>query len=341
MLHSMKRILIIDTGGTISQVKGSDGSLIPGKADIISIVPRLSALADIEYKLITRVDSTDMTGDIRIQIVEEIQKYHREFDGFVITHGTDTMADTACALNYLIQDLGKPIVLTGAQLPIFAPGPDGLNNLYYSVMAAASDIGEVVICFGDRIIRGNRAVKENVHGFNAFSSPRTAPIGNLGIHLKLNENRIKRYKGSPRFYTELETRVALYSQVSGSTSDYLGSFAENPLVQGVILTGFGTGNVQKKLLEPIKKITDAGKPVIITTTCTMGSTILEQYHTGLTAMQAGALPAYDLTPTAAAQKLMYVLGRCQQPEEVRRYFHEPVGRDLESPSIMSGETLST
>lgn len=323
----MKRILILDTGGTISQEKGLDGSLIPGTSDIINIVPRLEEIAHIEYKLITRVDSTDMTQDVRVKIAENIKEHYKHFDGFVITHGTDTMADTACALNYMIQNLGKPIVITGAQLPIFAPGPDGLNNLFYSVKAATMDIGEVVICFGDRIIRGNRAIKDNVHGFNAFNSPRTPYIGNLGINIKLNENRIKRFNGEPKFFTSYETGIAIYTQVSGGSTDILSYYINNPTIKGVIIQGYGTGNIQHHLIENIKKLVECGKKVVITTTCLKGSTILDQYNTGLLAKKAGALEAYDLTIHGAAQKMIYALGR--DPDKFNELFFESIGRDME------------
>ncbi|MBI9100455.1 MAG: asparaginase, partial [Spirochaetaceae bacterium] len=172
----MKKVLIIDTGGTISQKPDNSGVLKPSVSEYIELVPNLEKLAELSLTRMERIDSTDMTTEYRAAIATEIYKHHHEFDGFVVLHGTDTMADTACALTYMIQNLGKPIVVTGAQLPFFSPGPDGINNLYYSVEAATGDLGETVICFGDRILRGSRAVKENTHGFNAFSSPRISPV---------------------------------------------------------------------------------------------------------------------------------------------------------------------
>lgn len=323
----MKKILIIDTGGTISQEKGKNGSLVPGVADIVHIVPKLKDLANIDYKLIHRIDSTDITQEIRVAIVKEIEKRHRDFDGFVITHGTDTMSDTACALNYMIQNLGKPIVLTGAQLPMFAPGPDGLNNLYYSVKAATDDIGEVVICFGDRIIRGSRSYKENAEGFNAFSSPRDPFIGNLGVNIRLNENRIKRYKGNPKFFKNFETGVVVHYQVSGGSCNPLEYYIDDPNVKGVIIAGYGTGNIQSRLINSIKKLTKAGKKVVIVTECIKGSTILEQYQTGFAAKTAGALPGLDLSIHAATQKMIYALGR--DPENFMDLFFEKIGRDMD------------
>lgn len=325
IIITMKRVLIIDTGGTLSHETGTNGALKPGKAPI-NIVPRLEEVAKVDYKLITRIDSTDMSQEIRLKIVEVIEQNYPAFDGFVITHGTDTMADTACALNYMIQNLGKPIVLTGAQLPIFAPGPDGLNNLYYSVKAATMDIGEVVICFGDRIIRGNCAIKDNVHGFNAFSSPRTPFIGNLGINVKLNNNRIKRFNGNPIFYKSYEQGIEIYTQVSGGLNSNFSSYLDNDDVKGVIIMGYGAGNVQKGIIPYIKQLTEAGKVVVIVTTCIKGSTIIDQYQTGLNALLAGAIEAKGLTIHAASQKMMYALGR--NDKNFIELFYENIGRDM-------------
>jgi L-asparaginase len=178
---SLPRILILDTGGTISQTASADGSLVPCSTDYIEMVPRLHDIARLEVLRLERMDSSDMTSILRMEMARLIYENYDGFDGFVVIHGTDTMVETAAALSYMVQNLGKPVVLTGAQLPIFAPGPDGLNNLYYSVKAASMDLGEVVICFGDRILRGNRSIKENVHGFNAFHSFRVPPLGELGV----------------------------------------------------------------------------------------------------------------------------------------------------------------
>jgi len=268
-----------------------------------------------------------MTQDIRVKIVKEIESSYREFDGFVITHGTDTMPDTACALNYMIQDLGKPIVLTGAQLPMFAPGPDGTNNLFYSVKAATDDIGEVVICFGDRILRGNRSLKENVEGFNAFNSPRAPFIGNLGVNIRLNENRIKRYEGSPKFFTNFEDRVVVINQLSGSSLNPLEWCEDRVDIKGIILIGYGTGNIQKKLLGSIKKLTSSGVKVVIVTSCVKGSTIIEQYETGFAAKEAGALSALDLSVHAASQKMIYSLG--QKNSNFEQLFYQRIGRDMD------------
>lgn len=333
----MKKVLIIDTGGTISQKPDNTGVLKPSVTEYVDMVPNLDKLAELSFTRMDRIDSTDMTTEYRAAIATEIYKRHHEFDGFVILHGTDTMADTACALSYMIQNLGKPIVITGAQLPIFSPGPDGINNLYYSVEAATRDIGETVICFGDRIIRGSRAVKENTHGFNAFSSPRLTPIGELGVTLSLLDHRIKRFKGNPVLFTDFDTGIVYLRQTSGSSIDVMDHLL-NADLSGLVIGGFGTGNIQSRLIETMKKFDGKGIPMVIATVCHKGSTMIDQYAVGQAAHEAGAIEAKDLSPQAAVQKLMYACGKVKKDfsllnprdkkELIYSIFTTPVANDM-------------
>ena len=333
----MKKVLIIDTGGTISQKPDNSGVLKPSVTDYIHQVPNIEKLAKLSFCNMERIDSTDMNTEYRAAVATEIYKRHHEFDGFVILHGTDTMADTACALTYMIQNLGKPIVVTGAQLPIFSPGPDGINNLYYSVETATRDLGETVICFGDRILRGSRAVKENTHGFNAFSSPRLTPVGELGVTLRLLDHRIKRFKGNPVLFTDFDTDIIYLHQTSGSTFNVMEHLYDADLA-AMVIGGFGTGNIQSRLINSMKKFSNKGIPLIIATVCHKGSTMLGQYSVGKAAAEAGAIEAKDLTHQAAVQKLMYACGKVNKDfsllsqkdkkELVYSIFNTPVALDM-------------
>lgn len=333
----MKKVLIIDTGGTISQKPDNSGVLKPSIAEYIDMVPNVEKLADLSFTKMQRIDSTDMTTEYRAAVATEIYRRHHEFDGFVVLHGTDTMADTACALTYMIQNLGKPVVITGAQLPIFSPGPDGINNLYYSVEAATRDLGETVICFGDRILRGSRAVKENTHGFNAFSSPRLTPVGELGVTLSLLDHRIKRYKGNPVLFTDFDTGIVYIQQTSGSSVDVMKHLLDSD-ISGLVIGGFGTGNIQTRLIDTLKRFNEKQIPMVIATVCHKGSTMLEQYSVGRAASDAGAIEAKDLSHQAAVQKLMYACGKVKKDfsllnpgdkkELIYSIFNTPVARDM-------------
>ena len=305
----LPRILILDTGGTISQTAGADGSLEPCSTEYIEMVPRLHDIARLEVVRLDRMDSTDMTAALRMGMARLIYENYDKYEGFVVIHGTDTMVDTAAALSYMLQDLGKAVVLTGAQLPIFAPGPDGLNNLFYSVQTASMDLGEVVICFGDRILRGNRSLKENVHGFNAFHSFRVPALGELGVTVQLLDHRITRRKRTLRFYPDLDPSVLYLTLTSGSTISVLESFVECSDLKGLVLGGFGSGNLPTHELPALKKILGRHIPVLVITTCLKGNTILSLYASGRKVYDAGAREGLDLTPSAAVQKMMYALGR--------------------------------
>ncbi|MDC7233955.1 MAG: asparaginase [Spirochaetales bacterium] len=329
-------ILILDTGGTISQTAGADGSLEPCSTEYIEMVPRLHDIARLEVLRLERMDSTDMTSALRMEMARLIYDNYDLYDGFVVIHGTDTMVDTAAALSYMLQNLGKPVVLTGAQLPIFAPGPDGLNNLYYSVQTASLDLGEVVICFGDRILRGNRSLKENVHGFNAFHSFRVPALGELGVTVQLLDHRLRRHKERPVFYPRLNPSVLSVSLASGSSLSILDTLADNQDIEGLVLGGFGSGNIPSHEMPGLNRILSRDIPVLVITTCLKGNTILSLYAAGRKVYDAGAREGLDLTQAAAVQKMMYALGRTEQefPELTGQEKQQAVYRFLSSSVSM-------
>lgn len=337
--QTIPRILILDTGGTISQKPGSEGSLEPCSTDYIEMVPRLHDIASIDLIRLERMDSTDMTTALRAVIARKIADKYDEYDGFVVLHGTDTMADTAAALNYMLKGLGKPVVLTGAQLPIFAPGPDGMNNLYYSVKTAGMDLGEVVICFGDCILRGCRSIKENVHGFNAFGSPRIPPLGELGVSVRLLDHRISRSDSSLEVFTDFDSGVCYLPMSSGTELPLLEHLAGWEGLHGLVIGGFGTGNIPSSQITGLKKILERKIPVIVVTTCLKGYTILDQYQLGQVVRKAGAIEGLDITPVAAVQKLMYAVGKVdalvddlndeERQRMINTLFSTALGRDRE------------
>src|SRR3989338_5659959 len=306
------KVLVIKTGGTIGQEKGRDGVFRPSSKEYLRKVEGIYKLAHITVESPANIDSTNMETSHRAMLADLIYKNHREYNGFVIVHGTDTMADTGAALTYMIQDLGAPIVLTGSQKSIFVPGSDGPSNLYYAVKAATLDLGEVVIAFGDKIVRANRATKISEQGLNAFDSPRVRPIAEIGLDIFLSDERITRYNGDPRLFTAFDTNIEVYHQSSGTNTRMFEKYIEDAEVHGIVVGGFGAGNVQERLVPYIKRATEIGKPVLVVTNCLLGAADMGIYEVGSAPLKAGAVSAGDLTMEAGIQKLMFAVGRANE-----------------------------
>lgn len=330
------KILMLQTGGTICQEKGDDGVFHPSEKNYLDKVPSIDDLADITVEKTANIDSTNMETSDRAMLAEKIYTSHLKYDGFVIVHGTDTMVDSASALSYMLQQLGKPIVMTGSQKSIFVPGSDAQNNLYYAVKAATMDIGEVVIAFGDKIVRGNKAIKESEQGTNAFSSPRVQPVGEIGIDIMLAEHRIGRYNGDPILFTDFETNIESYSQPSGTSTKIFEKYVNDDEIKGILVNGYGAGNVQDRFIPHIEKATKKGKPVLVVTNCLLGAADMNIYEVGAAPLKVGAISAGDLTMEAATQKLMYAIGRANKQNHkgeerikyIKSLIERPYGKDL-------------
>jgi len=302
------KVLMIHTGGTVSQKKGADGIYRPSDDPYEDRIPGLEDLAEVDFQRTGNIDSTNMDTSQRQMLAQLIYDNDLKYDGFVIVHGTDTMVDTAAALNYMIQTLGKPVVLTGSQKSIFEDVSDAPNNLHYAVKAATMDLGEIVISFGDKVVRGNRAFKESEQGINAFSSPRVEPVAEIGIDLMLNDHRISRYNGEVRLFTGFDTNIETYHQSSGTSTRIFEKYIGDEEVHGVVISAFGAGNVQDRLIPYIEEAEEEGMPVLVVTNCLLGAADMGIYAVGSAPLEAGAMSAGDMTMESAIQKLMYATG---------------------------------
>jgi len=312
-----KDLLMIQTGGTICQKKDSNGILKPSNEDYLHKVPEIYDLANIDVVQTSAIDSTDMSTEDRKTILDLLEKNYNSYDGFVVVQGTDTMEDTASSLNYMVNDTGKPIILTGSQKPIYQKGNDAVNNLYSAVSAATQDLGEVAIAFGERLLRGSRTIKEDAQGFNAFSSPKVNPLGiflqeDRKTNLYMFGNHFKTHDKNPEFFRDLETNVMYYPQSSGSDTYVLEDMVGRGAVKGVVMGGYGVGNINSKYLPTIKRAKRNGIPIIAVTKCPKGKVDMGVYEVGSEPLRAGIIPGEDLTSTAATQKLMYALGKANK-----------------------------
>jgi L-asparaginase len=315
----MKKILYIKAGGTIGMKpteKGYDTDKPSKKAkkyDYLKEVEGLEKIADIDSIELLDMDSTDIGVAERKKIAERIYKNYDLYDGFVIGHGTDTMVDSAAAIKYMLQGTKKPIVFTGAQIPIYGRAEtDGKRNVYNAVKLATTNLGEVVISFGSKILQADKAIKFSEEDMDAFNSYKSSQIGENGLEVKLRGEYQKRDDSktaeSLDLFTAFDDNIGVYTQVSGGKN----SLAGFDKYSGVIIQGFGAGNINKDLVTGIKYLTEKNIPVLVTTSCVKGAAEMDIYAVGNRAKDAGAISARDMTLNATQQKLMYALGKFKE-----------------------------
>ena len=325
----MKRILLIGTGGTIAS-EMTEGGLTPELTteQLLSHVPAISGICTVDCIQLLNLDSTNITPDHWRMMARCIRARYEEYDGFVITHGTDTMAYTAAALSYLIQGSPKPVVLTGAQKPIGFDSTDSKVNLMDAFRCGAEDLPGISIVFNSRVILGTRAKKTRSKSFQAFSSINYPGLGVLRDGVLLRYIR-QECGAKPVFYDQLDTKVALLKLVPGvdrGLADYL--LERN---NALIIESFGVGGLPEDsgLYDCVREAMAAGKTVVLTTQVENEGSDLGVYHVGHALKNdLGVLEAYDMTTEAVVAKLMWILGQTRRREEVARLFYTPVAQDI-------------
>jgi len=331
----MRRILLLATGGTIAS-KESGRGLSPEitSEEILSYVPELEALCQVDTVQLMNLDSTNIGPHHWLEIAGAIREHYRAYDGFVVTHGTDTMAYTAAALSYLIQDSPKPIVITGSQKSICLSDTDARRNVYDSFLYAADrDSHDVSLVFDGRVILGTRARKERSKSFNAFSSvdyPEAAVIRD-GRLIRYLAPRPYSYGAEPTFYDKLEDRVLLLTLIPGMGAEGLQLLKDS--YRAVILQSFGVGGLpggeEGPLAHAIGEWLKDGKTIIMMTQVPYEGSDMSVYQVGQQVKEKYQLmEAYNMTLEATAAKLMWVLGQTDRPEEIRTLFYRPVQNDL-------------
>ncbi|XP_053365814.1 60 kDa lysophospholipase isoform X3 [Clarias gariepinus] len=265
----------------------------------------------IEYSPL--LDSCNMTTDDWATIGKDIEKNYEKYDGFVILHGTDTMAYTASALSFMCEHLGKPVILTGSQVPIYEMRNDGRDNLLGALLIAGQFvIPEVCLYFHHKLFRGNRVTKVDAGSFDAFNSPNLAPLANAEVDIKINWDTVWRANTTAKFRvnTQMNRNVGLLRLFPGITADTVRAFLQPPM-EGIVLETYGSGNApdnRADLLQEFRKATERGVIIVNCTQCLRGS-VTPSYATGRALCDAGLVPGGDMTPEAALSKLSYVLAR--------------------------------
>lgn len=326
-----KRILLIGTGGTIASEMGDSG-LVPEltSRQLLRYVPDISGICTVDCIQLFSLDSTNIRPEHWIRIAQAIHECYEKYDGFVVSHGTDTMAYTAAGLSYLIQNSLKPIVLTGAQKPIGYETTDSKQNLRDAFTVAASAMFGVMLVFNGKIIMGTRARKTRSKSFEAFSSINYPLVG------MVQDGRIFQYirpesSASVRFYETLDSKVALLKLVPGIDCGVLEYLLERS--SALIIESFGVGGLPVyetgSFYETVKRGLDAGKTVVLTTQVENEGSDLSVYHVGNRIKQSlPILEAYDMTTEAVIAKLMWILSQTTDRAKAAEMFYTPIACDI-------------
>lgn len=328
------RILIIYTGGTIGMIENPETGALENfdRNSLLRHIPELKRFQmQIEVETFGHpIDSSDMEPACWERIVRLIADNYDRCDGFVVLHGTDTMAYTASALSFMLENLGKPVVITGSQLPLGKLRTDGKENLLTSIeIAAARDadglpmVPEVCIFFESRLMRGNRTTKINAEGFNAFRSYNLPSLAHAGIHIRYATHLIRRPTPDAVFkpHFRLDNHVIILTLFPGIRSEFVESVCRIEGLKAVVLKTFGSGNAPQRpwLFDTLRRLSRRGVIVVNVTQCSTGSVEMRRYRTGLGLLKAGVVPGYDATPEAILTKLMMLLGHnCSRDELIRR-----------------------
>ncbi len=330
----MKNILIIGTGGTIASRK-SDIGLAPqlGADKLLTYTPHIHNIAHVDTIDLMNIDSTNMHPKNWLEMVSCIEDNYSTYDGFVICHGTDTMAYSAAALSYLIQNSPKPIIITGAQKPIDMDITDAKTNLYDSVLFASSDKAyNVNIVFDGKVICGTRARKERTKSYNAFSSinfPCLANIQDGHIIFYIDDKNTQNLSVS--FHHQIDTRVGLIKLIPAMDSQVLKFMSLN--YDAIIIESFGVGGLPSyetvDFKSAIRDLTKLGKIIVMTTQVPLEGSHMSIYEVGkLYKEEFGLIESYDMTLEACVTKLMWILANTNNPDKCKKIFHKTINKDI-------------